>query len=201
MIIGSGPSANELKYVPKDVKILTCNVGPRLILDKKIDRVIDLYYCVPSAIEGDHKKEDVIGILSRCRINLFIYPAKWIKNISRLKKIYSKCVKDYAFNDYYLNKLIGPQKTEEIKRSFLSNNRTSSGIRLLQYALYAKAREIFLIGIDIDQRGYFWGRSNTHDHLDIDRNFIEIVSKKYNNIYSGSENSPVVRYVKYKPLL
>lgn len=200
LIIGSGPSANELENIPGDFKILTCNIGPRILLDKKISKVIDIYYCVPGAIEGGHSNENVINLLSKFKINLFIYPTKWIKNNSSLKKVYSRCVKDYAFNDYYLNKLIGPRKTEEIKINLLSNNRTSSGLRLLQYALYSKAKEIFLIGIDINQEGYFWGKSNIHDHLCIDRNFMEIVSKKYNNVYSAAKNSPVVRYVKYKPL-
>ena len=201
LIIGSGPSANELKNIAQDIKILTCNIGPRILLDKKIRQEIDLYYCVPGAFEGSHKDENTIGLLSKFKIDLFIYPTKWIKNNSILKKIYAKGVQDNAFNDYYSKKLVGPQKTEEIKSSFLSNNRTSSGVRLLQYALFAQAKEIYLIGIDIDEKGYFWDRSNIHDHLAIDKNFIEVVSKKYNNIYSASKNSLITSYVKYKPLL
>jgi hypothetical protein len=201
LIIGSGPSANDLSHVPGDVKIATCNIGPRILLDKGIDRRIDLYYCVPGAVEGDHKSEKIINILSKLKINLFVYPTKWIKNDDNLKKVYTKCVKDYMFNDYYLIKLIGPQETEEIKKNPLFSNVTSSGVRLLQYALYAKAKEIFLLGIDLNEEGYFWGKKNKHDHLSIDKKFIERVSKKYNNIYSASKDSPIVRYVGYKPLL
>ncbi|OGX16055.1 MAG: hypothetical protein A2166_05440 [Omnitrophica WOR_2 bacterium RBG_13_41_10] len=201
LIIGSGTSANELKYIPSDVKILTCNVGPRILLYKGINKVIDLYYCVPGVIEGDHKNENVIDLVLRFKINLFIYPAKWIKSFIDIKKTCVKCIKDHGFNDYYLNKIMGPLKTEEIKRSFLSNNRTSSGVRLLQYALYSQAKEIFLLGIDINEEGYFWGRKNIHEHLSIDKDFIEFVSHKYNNIYSASRKSPIMRYVKYKPLL
>lgn len=201
LIIGSGSSVNELEYIPGDVKILTCNIGPRILFDKKISEVIDLYYCVPGAVERGHKNENILGLLSNFKINLFIYPTKWIKNSLLLKNVCAQFTKDYTFNGYYLNKLIGPQKTQDIKSNFSSNNRTSSGIRLLQYALYAQAKEIFLIGIDMDEKGYFWGRNNIHDHLSIDKNFIEIVSKKYSNIYSASKNSPIVRYIKYRSLL
>ena len=201
LIIGSGPSANELKYIPRDVKILTCNIGPRLLLEKEINREIDLYYCARGVLGKGHKNESVIDLFSKLKINLFIiYNTKLIKKHYNLKKTYAKCIKDKGFNDYYLNKLIEPQKREEIKSPFLNNNRTSAGVRLLQYALYFKAKEIYLIGIDINEEGYFWGRNNIHEHLCIDKNFIEIVSKKYNNVYSASENSPIVRYVKYKPL-
>jgi hypothetical protein len=202
LIIGSGHSAQDLEYIPMGFRILTCNIGPRLLLDKGINKEIDLYYCARGVLSKGYKNGDIIGLLLKFRINLFIiYDTKLVSKFKDLKKNYAKCIKDMGSSDYYLNRLIGPQKTEEIKDySLAKNSRTSTGVRLLQYALYFKAKEIYLIGIDIDEKGYFEGSNNIHEHLYIDNNFIKIVSKKYNNIYSASENSPIVRYIKYKPL-
>jgi hypothetical protein len=202
LIVGSGLSANELNAIPSDVKILTCNIGPRLLLDKKINRVIDIYWCAKGVLDGDHKNEGAIDLLSKLKINLFIScNSSLLKEYSCLEKTYSHFIKDKGKNNYYLKKLIKPHTIEEIEDSFYHNKKTSTGLRLLQYALYFKAKEIYLIGIDINEEGYFWGRKNVYKHLIIDKNFIKIVSKKYNNIYSASETSPIVRYVNYKPLL
>ena len=202
LIIGSGPSANELGHIPPDVKILTCNIGPRLLLDKKIKRKIDLYYCARGVMHGGHKNENTIGLLAKVKINVFIiYDTRLVKKQPDLKKTYAQCLEDKGSNDYYLHRLIKPQTIEDIEDPRLSNNRTSAGVRLLQYALYFQAKEIYLLGIDLNEEGYFWGRNNTHKHLVIDKNFIETVSQRYTNIYSASEKSPIVRYVTYKPLL
>ena len=205
LIIGSGPSANELTYIPDDIKVFTCNVGPRILLEKKLNKAIDLYYCAKGVISGNHKNENVIDILLKFKIGLFIISGNELnKKNSKHKELYDKCIdayhKDKGINNYYLNKLIGPDKTEEIKRYALSNNRTSAGLRLLQYALFFKARQIYLVGIDISEGGYFWGRNNIHEHLHIDKKFIGIVSKKYNNIYSAAEKSPILNYIKYRAL-
>lgn len=203
LIIGSGMSANELKYIPKDVKILTCNFSPRLLLDKGICREIDLYYCALGVLDKGSKNENIIDLLLKLKINLFIiYNPKLIRKFKDLRKNYTKCIKDRGSNNYYLDRLLGPQEIDKITNYSLANNsRTSTGVRLLQYALYFKAKEIYLIGIDVNEDGYFWGKNNTHEHLCIDKSFIEIVSKKYSNIYSAAENSPIVRYIKYKPLV
>ena len=201
LIIGSGPSANDLKYIPHDVKILTCNIGPRLLLNKQINREIDIYFSGKGSLGKAHESEGVIDLLSKFKINLFVFfNRKTIKKHGQLKKFYAQCATDKGNNYYYLTKLIKPQKIEDIMGVAASNYKTSSGVRLLQYALFFKAKEIYLIGIDSNEEGYFWGKTNVHKHHVIDKNFIEVVSKKYNNIFSASENSPIVRYVKYKPL-
>ena len=203
LIIGSGLSANELSHIPEDVKILTCNIGPRILLNKGINRKIDLYFC--ATLMGGHKNENVMELLSKCKINLFIIKRKDLrKNWVNVKKVYHecirKCIKDSGNDNYYLNKLIGPDKLGQIQRDVMGNRWTSSGLRLLQYALYFQAKEIYIIGVDIDEEGYFWGRKNVNEHLFIDRDFIEIVSRRYKHIYSAAKNSPITHYLKYKPL-
>jgi hypothetical protein len=48
LVIGSGPSASELKNIPEDIKIFTCNAGPRLIYKNKLKREINqvVYFLV-----------------------------------------------------------------------------------------------------------------------------------------------------------
>jgi tetratricopeptide (TPR) repeat protein len=87
LIIGSGPSANDLKSIPKDVKILTCNIGPRLLLDKKFNREIDIYFSGKGSLGEGHKNEGVIDLLSKFKINLFVFfNKKTIKKHGQLKK-------------------------------------------------------------------------------------------------------------------
>jgi len=197
LIVGSGPSAKELKKVPEDVKIFTCNRGLKLLVDRKIKKRVDLYLCHKIAMVKHYK--DIENWLPKIKIEVFIIDdLDYIKNKKELNESYLRLVKDYNRNNYYLKRLIKPYKVKQIKGESLA--KTSSGIRLLQYALFFGAREIYLIGIDINEKGFFWDTKNIHKHIDIDRNFIKIVSKKYNNIYSLSKKSPITKYIKYKNL-
>ena len=197
LIVGSGPSAEKLGEIPNDVRVFTCKSGLRLFVDKNFERQIDLYLAYKSAMERSY--EFLREFLQKTKTKIFmIDDLGYIKEKKELEGFYLKLLWDTGRNNYYLERLIKPYKIRQIKGKSLP--RTSSGIRLLQYALFFGAREIYLIGIDISEKGYFWGTKNAHFHLDIDRNFIKIVSKKYNNIYSLSKKSPITKYIKYKNL-
>jgi hypothetical protein len=205
LIIGSGYSAAELKKIPDNVRIFTCNAGLKLFIDNNIGKRIDLFLCRRDLMKDDYRFEDryVRGLLLKTselkiKSNIFVIDdISCVKEDNELKGLYANLIFDFNENNYYLKRLIKPYRIREIKGSSVSH--ASSGIRLLQYALYFKAKEIYLIGIDLCESEYFWGREKIHRHKDIDEDFIKVVSKKYNNIFSLSKNSPVNRYIKYRP--
>ncbi len=196
LLLASAPSANDIKLedIPEDVKILTCKAAPRLFLDKKYHRDIDLYM-----VYGGKMKQDpsLIELLKKIKTKVFVIDdRRYMEKKKELKNFYSVMIWDRNDNNYYLKKLIQPYTFRSIIGTSLP--RTSTGMRLLQYALYFGAKEIYLAGIDISEGGYFWGEKNVHHHLDIDNNFMKIVSKKYDNIYSLSKNSPITQYIPFK---
>lgn len=198
LILGAGNSANDLEKIPKDVIILSCNLSPQILINKKINRKIDLYFCTRRIILD--KGTDIISnLLSKVKVNIFItdYP-RWIKKREDLREFYEKTVRDRGENNFYLKELIKPYQINQIRGKSL--NHTSSGMRLLQYALYFKAKEIYLIGIDGLRGTYFTGKMNKKTHLDIDNNFMKIVSNKFENVYSASRSSPITKYVPHKKL-
>jgi len=103
-------------------------------------------------------------------------------------------------NNRYFQSLIEPYDATNI----CGNSRpwTSTGIMLLQFALYFKAKEIYIAGIDFGSRHFYPEiESNPiNGHITIDHNFMWIVSKKFDNIYSVSEESPITRYIPFKEL-
>lgn len=199
LILGSGPSADALRSIPEDVKILICNASPKLLIDKKINRRVDLYYGVENVINSLHKSADIPRLLSIVKPKVFITNnPRGIERRKEYEGCYDLLIKDDTRNNYYLRKLISPFKLGTI--SGKSWPATSTGIRLLQYALYFGAKEIYTSGIDLGGGGYFWGEKNTTSHSGIDHEFMKIISKKYKNVYSASKKSPITNYIKYKKL-
>lgn len=198
LIVGSGPSASELEDVPKDVLIFTCNRGLKLFLASAINRKVDLYLCQTGGMTDTYK--DVETLLVKVKTSIFVINKPgFIRRKENLEGSYSKIVEDKVQYNYYLRRLIKPYTLRQIKGRYAAF--TSSGMRLLQYALFYRAKEIYLIGVDIDQAGYFWKKKNLHWHMDIDREFIRIVSGKHNNIYSASKRSAITEYLKYRRLV
>ncbi len=197
LILGAGSSVNELKIadIPEDIKILTTKRTLKLFTNNKIDKKIDLYFGAKHLIE---RRAEIKELLSKVKIkNFVIDDSDYLKNLG-----YDfgdmKIILDDFNDNYYLRRLIKPYTAEQIRGKM--NHMTSSGMRLLQYALYFKAKEIYLIGMDMDEAGYFWKEGNKQLHLDIDNKFMEIVSGKYNNMFSLSKKSGIIRYVPYKGL-
>ena len=197
LIIGSGPSAKNLKKIPDDVLVFTCKLAVKLFAEKNLGK-IDLYFNYGSAIKRDY--DHLIKYFPKTKVGFFLTDD--IDYVKTKKEFFSKVpqlISDSGQNNYYLKRLIKPYNINQIMGRSLAPH-ASSGMRLLQYALFFKAKEIYLIGVDLGNSGHFYGGKFKWRHQDIDENFMKIVSKKYKNIYSASKNSPITKYIKYKKL-
>jgi 2-polyprenyl-3-methyl-5-hydroxy-6-metoxy-1,4-benzoquinol methylase len=203
LIIGSGPSAQELTGIPDDVKVLTCNAGLRLFVNKNFDRRVDLFLCRRKAMIEDYP--DIEELLCQVKTNLFLMDdLNYTKGLKKLEGAYLQLIRDHQKDNHYLRRLLRPNTILDIKVDEVTW--TSAGIRLLQYALYFKAKEIYLIGIDLNHNGYFWGEKRQYQHTGakirhkhpIDLNFLKFVSNKYKNVYSLSKTSPILKYLPFK---
>ena len=121
----------------------------------------------------------------------------FLKKRRRLYYSYSHILQNNNSDNYYLRSLIKPHAVKDIMGNSILPW-TSSGMRLLQYALFFGAKEIYVTGLDLGRGGYSWGRSNHWCHEDIDENFVKIISKKYRNVYSLSAKSPIAKYIRVK---
>ncbi|MBI3252519.1 MAG: hypothetical protein HYZ52_04295 [Candidatus Omnitrophica bacterium] len=190
LVLGSGPSAGELDSIPKDVLILTCNNGVKLLSEKHFNRAIDLYYCTATKIG----KKDIMGALQKVKTDIFITTnpgqiadhAAFAGSYRRLMS-YDNMHKNFARRLYWAKKY-----------RFKNRKTVSAGVRLLQYALYFGAYEIFIIGIDLETSGYFWGGKNRQKHAGVDANFIQAAQKTHGAIYSLSPKSPLARLLPHK---
>jgi hypothetical protein len=202
LIIGAGPSAEELTDIPDDVVILSCKWGGILLLDtKKIKRQIDLLLQPQwGIIENDVTER----LLPKVRARYFATDdLKWVKTQTRLEGAYDALLRHRKEDYSYTKELLKPHRLEEIDAPEFEGyviNYPSYGLRLLSLALYFKAQEIYLIGIDCGEQGYFYGPNPREKqyHRIADTHILEIFSKRYHNIYSLSKESPVTKYVPYK---
>ena len=196
LILGSGPSAAELQSIPGDVKIFTCNRGLKFFDDRPRPK-IGLYLCTKSKIE---RLGAIEASLKRSKIEILaIDDPGYLQKRPALNNG-AEVLFDDGMDDVYLQPLLAPRRPAEI-RGRSKHAWTSTGLRLLQYALIFNAREIYLAGIDFGQNGYFWGQNQEPwTHRDIDENFLEIMSKKHDNIFSMSPNSLASKHLKVKNL-
>jgi hypothetical protein len=205
LILGSGTSLNDLKNIPKDVLVFTCNSSFIIPFKKGLLNRIDLYLV----------KDETINFYKNKRNTNIIF---WLKRFSNIKNIIinndlqlkfaydfelknTKVMKDIIHNNFYAISFIYPQRIWKFFNNWLYGAReSSSGIRLLQYALYFKAKEVYLIGVDC-AGGYAWdSKIDASPHKDFDNPFCELISKKYNNVFSVSKDSPIIKYFKFKGL-
>jgi hypothetical protein len=166
-----------------------------------LTNIVDLYFSkkdvLKQALPGSDNLSEIILSL---KINLFVTnKIRWGKGFC------NNVVWDETRSNYFLKKLIKPIAIDEIGENRW--RRTSVGVRLLQYAVFFKAKEIYLIGIDLGRGSYFWeekGGAEFNDdltgHEPLDSNFVKLMSKKYGNIYSLSKNSPVNQFIPFKKL-
>ncbi|MDP3921186.1 MAG: hypothetical protein Q8R76_10335 [Candidatus Omnitrophota bacterium] len=196
LIIGAGQSAAELGAIPGGVAVFTCNAGLGLLAEREFKGVVDLYYY--------HKRRDkwktrgMEASVVKARINVLVMNnLRHIKDETRLQNAYSKAIADYNRNNFYLKRLIKPYRANDLKANDVTWS--SAGMRLLQYALYFKAAEIYLIGIDMTD-GYYWGEENARIQTQFDENLMKVLSRKFHNIYTLSKDSAMANYVPYKPL-
>ena len=199
LIVGSGLSAAELEKIPSDVLIFTCNAGLNLFVKKSLKDTIDLLFCQRKLISANYN--GVVESMKRIRVKVWLTDdPQYVRKRKDLDGFYDSLFFDHAFNNYCLKRLIRPYQVTEIKGASRTGW-TSAGILLLQYALFFEASEIYVIGLDFGRAGYFWGdpvNPAKWHHYDIDENFVQLVSRKYHNIYSLSKNSPIAKHIPYK---
>lgn len=197
LIIGGGPSARELSSVPADTVVLTCNSSLKLAADRGIRRV-DLYYFHKR--KAAWRASGLQDYVRRIPIGFFI------TNLPKLRRVtqkYQEEIKsrprllvDSNRNNFYLKRLLRCGHIGDIGPVHW----TSAGLRLLQYALYFKAREIYVIGLDLSD-DYFWGeKKRSIIEREFEEHVLEEFSRRFANIFSLSERSPITRYFPFKRL-
>lgn len=205
LILGSGPTAAELKEIPEDVRVLTCNAGIKLFVDRNIERVVDVLFIIRNK---DTKKITVYENGEPRSVAKSKYIEQLIKKsqidclITNKTKYLSQLAVDASLNRHFRHLLFENGICNRYIRKTLkgtdparlagNNDRpwTSTGMRLLQFALYFKAKEIYLAGMDLGEGGYFWAENNNPwTHTDIDRNFLTEVSKRFPNVFSISNST------------
>jgi hypothetical protein len=195
LIVGTGPSAAELGWIPDDVLICTCKDGLSLFAERTQRRRVDIYASIRSRLQTEPRLPE---LLSRTRPKILMSnDPRYIRRRRNLRGFYSTLVWDSGDDNALVGRLIAPLSVREIRGSAL-RLKLSTGMRLLHYAIYFCASEIYLIGIDLGQKGYVWGERTADrpwNHADIDENFLRIVSARYHNIFSLSSNSPIARYL------
>ncbi len=197
LILGSGPSSCDLKTIPEDVKIFTCHGSPKILENKKISRRVDLYYAMDKVLDSPQK--NILKLLSIFKPRIFITNnTRLVKKHTEYKNHYDLLIQDNPFNRYYMDSSIHPIKLDKTKLEKNSTPYTSTGMRLLQYSLCFKAKEIYMIGVDLGVGGYFFKDSFVPTHKEMDQRFMKIISEKYKHVYSLSKNSPITKYIKYK---
>jgi hypothetical protein len=198
LVLGSGPSANDLEAVPDDVVLLTCKAGPKILVDKGLRCNIGLYYYPSFRVDpvGRERRRLLASVVGQSKIDCLVCEdLMTLIDVVPLKARYSRLLMDFTANQLLLRRLIAPATVGQIRgRAFCPW--TSTGVRLVQYAVYFGASEIYLIGIDLGQRGYATGEAaRPWHHEDIDDNFLRVISRRRPHVYSLSEHSPVSRHL------
>ena len=196
LIIGSGPSASQVANIPDDVKILTCKGAIRRVPEICPARSVDIYFTYGERLaKADNSLRQLIA---HTGVRVFITDDRdYVRRHRVLSGAFRTIILDYNPNNYYLNQLIAPHRVEELTTRI---RYTSSGIRLLQYALYFGAREVYIAGIDLFENGYFWGSEGYTWHQEIDRRFLEIVASRHKNIFTAARVSPLEEFVPFREL-
>lgn len=200
LIIGSGPSASDLTDISSDIVVLTCNHSLS-ILKKLNKKEIDLHLTYYQYFK---ENKNNLKLLNGFKIKKLVID----RVTSNLFKFSEKILIDNCRSNYFLKKIIKSKKfrkqIEKLNHNYVVGNKmavpwNSTGMRLLQYAIFFKAKEIYLAGIDSDNSGHYYDKKKEkRAHLEIDHLFIKTVIKKNHNIYLASSTSPLKKYLKFK---
>jgi len=199
LILGSGPSATELSEIPEDVLVFSCNTGPQLLIEKGFPPKIDVYLASKKGfINYGHGMVELVE-----KLDITIFLSRTFRYIKKHKLPYKHLIHEQVTNDVrFLKELAGDSMVKEFTNKDV---RPSAGIGLLEYALYFKAKEIYIIGIDLstDTEGHIFDepkerRYSPHEYAD--ETFVKWSSKHYSNIYCASKNSPLTKIFPHRKL-
>ena len=143
------------------------------------------------------KIEYLKHLVGQSKFRLFVTDdPECFKGVDWLRDRCSCLTYDDGRDSFYIERLIAPHTVADI-RGGGHHRCTSSAGRLLQYALFFGAREVYLIGMDFGRGDYFFGHANFNitKHALIDENFVKIIAERYDNVFSLSPRSPVKEYL------
>lgn len=206
LILGSGPSSAEITAIPQDVRIFTLKHGLKLLDRIGVTQPIALFLCWRGHLLRNPFIESFLPKF-HSEVILTDFPDT-LQNKNNLSNCYTKIIREDGRYNFYAERLIGRDGLKKvIEKVFVYPDEgkklkhASSGVRLLQYALYFQAREIYVAGIDLNDEGYFTGEYKKQKHIAFDRSFLEILSKKnHSNVFSISPKSPLTQYFPHRPL-
>jgi hypothetical protein len=195
LIVGTGPSAKELGRIPRGVRIFTCKDGLRLFAERDESHRVDVYSCIRSRLLTEPRLAE---LFRRTRPTVFmVNDLAYVRRQRELRGLYSTLIYDSGSDNALVRRLIHPLSIRDIRGRAL-RAKISTGMRLLHYAIFFGAAEIYLLGIDLGYSGYVWGCREVNrpwNHADIDENFLRAVSRRRGNLFSISRNSPIAAYL------
>lgn len=206
LILGGGPSAEELTHIPEDVLVLSCNTAPGILIEKTISHPLNLYLANKNTI-GDYEGR-IEEILPHFSIDVFV---------SRDVSYIQNTLKHISFKHLLLDRFAGNKSNYGIQRVFgydfpweevnkTARKSPSSGVGLLLYALCYEAKEIYLAGIDLDTQGSAFTKraedvkGDTFSHQPLDTAVAKKTKKRFSNIYVISSTSPLTSLFPFKKL-
>jgi len=204
LILGAGHSAHDLAQIPEDVVVLSCNMGPLMLLEKGFEPRVDLYVVNRAAFKN--YGDPIVAMLWELSIGVLLsrepeYIVQFGETIHYEHLFHDRTTR----STFYLEDLVSPNPVSSIleKDDTLF---TSTGVALLQYALFFEASEVYLVGIDldVDVRGHVLVPSKApgyHYHKGPDRKFFAWMMDHYRNVFSISASSPIATLVPVRPLV
>jgi hypothetical protein len=206
LVLASGPSARDLPEVPADMLVFACNLSPRALLQPpNHGRRIDLYISNVSS----HRLygTSLTDLLRQVTIRYFLScDLTWARSLPGAEN--RRILQDRATGaDASLLHRLGfsqdPAVRDIPKRT--ETPRVSTGVALLQYALWYGAAEISLSGLDLDGGSYAHQPGSVppiyaEKHAAIDHAVIHICARQYSHISCASPESPLAAIFGYRAL-
>ncbi len=190
LVLGSGPSANNLKRIPKDMIVLGCNFSPALLPnDQEVHGLLTTSFAVKDSPE----------IQSVLETREF----QWLaSNKPRLIPSQHKACSRKAKYIQIFGDLIDLKPLLNKRMGLFKNGQWyffSSGVQLILLALAAGAREVYVSGIDTSREViYAQGRSYKKDsaykknqHLHADLHALHEIAQNNYPVYSLHQESPL----------
>ena len=204
LIVGAGPSIAQLSHIPEDVVLFSMNLGPQALLDNNLPSHIDLHMLNKrmSLDEEYLRKNELLS--KKFTVSTLLY-----RDISFLRTtdiqnfetvIYDRSI---GRKDDHLLRKLKKQWSKKDQMTLANDITPSSGMRLLEYALFYRAKEVYLAGMDLDTSKYKEQKENmiyATAHMRADHALIKLVGKYYNNVFTAVK-SPIEDSIPFKKLV